>query len=189
MVNGADVDRAATPPRLGHYGNEGNGGLAVLGSVGGGLAAVGAGAAYMAGKPTDANFEKNRTMLAQVLANNPESPEWQNRIRQMDSFISSDEVRMMELEQSGVSRPLLAARRKAVRAASDAFVSAKTRDELQSALAQVRSLDHAIDVELGNAEPFPMAPMLPGPPSLKPVPAGITGKQVGNALAKGKGSR
>jgi hypothetical protein len=107
------------------------------------------------------------------LAKAPDSATWQNRARQFDAFVKSDTARQTDLE--GVDKRLLNARRKAVREASDAFATAGDRAELTAAIDRVEALDYAIDVSLGNAEPFDEAPPMARPPSLKPAPNALAG--------------
>lgn len=180
-LDGRTARNSANIP-TGHYGKENNAGLAVISSLGLGLGAVGGTAAYMTAKPADPNFKGNRAKVLKQLAAAPDSATWQNRIRQMDEFIESNEARMTELEAAGVPRQLMNARRKAVREASDAFASATGREAVERAVARVEALDYAIDVTMGEGDPFKEAPTAPRPASLKnPVPAGINSKMVGRA--------
>jgi len=137
------------------------------------LGGAGGVSAYLGSRPVEPNFAQNRSRVMSELAKAPDSATWQNRARQFDAFVKSDTARQTDLE--GVDKRLLNARRKAVREASDAFATAGDRAELTAAIDRVEALDYAIDVSLGNAEPFDEAPPMARPPSLKPVPNALAG--------------
>ena len=137
------------------------------------LGGAGGVSAYLGSRPVEPNFAQNRSKVMSELAKAPDSATWQNRARQFDAFVKSDTARQTDLE--GVDKRLLNARRKAVREASDAFATAGDRAELTAAIDRVEALDYAIDVSLGNAEPFDEAPPMARPPSLKPVPNALAG--------------
>jgi DNA-binding CsgD family transcriptional regulator len=137
------------------------------------LGGAGGVSAYLGSIPVEPNFAQNRSKVMSELAKAPDSATWQNRARQFDAFVKSDTARQTDLE--GVDKRLLNARRKAVREASDAFATAGDRAELTAAIDRVEALDYAIDVSLGNAEPFDEAPPMARPPSLKPVPNALAG--------------
>jgi biotin operon repressor len=137
------------------------------------LGGAGGVSAYLGSRPVEPNFAQNRSKVMSELAKAPDSATWQNRARQFDAFVKSDTARQTDLE--GVDKRLLNARRKAVREASDAFATAGDRAELTAAIDRVEALDYAIDVSLGNAEPFDEAPPMASPPSLKPVPNALAG--------------